>query len=164
MKNIIKKTAWVVSFQLIGAFIGWLMQNNVDGWYQALHRSALTPPDYVFGMVWPVLYFMLALVGYHIWNSLEASHDLQKIKAAYLIQMLLNWSWSIIFFNLRMWRSAVLVIGLMILITLFLLVKLFSKNRWVSMLLLPYAAWICFAFYLNFYTVKQNLAFFMYAS
>lgn len=156
MKNYIKIAAWVVSFQSVGALIGRLMYRDVEGWYQMLQRSALTPPDYLFGLVWPILYAMLALVGYHLWNFAEQTPQLQQMKKAYALQMLLNWSWSLIFFNFRMTSVSLAVIGSMIVLTLFILLRLLSKAKLVSILLMPYLCWISFAWYLNWYIVVNN--------
>lgn len=155
MKKYAKMVAWVLSFQLVSGLIGWAMRGSVDGWYQALNRSSLTPPGYVFGFVWPILYVMLAVVGWYIWDSKE-SVDLVQIRKIYIFQMFLNWSWTPVFFNLHMMGLSVLMIALMIITTLFLMIQLWGKERFSSALLLPYFMWLSFAFYLNLYTFLYN--------
>lgn len=155
MKKYMNIVAWILSFQFVSAAIGWLMKSPVDGWYTTLNRSSLTPPGYLFGLVWPVLYLMLALVGFYIWDAKKTA-QLQKIKKVYIFQMALNWSWSLFFFNLRMVDIALMITGLMIASTTYLMFSLSSKERFAAVLLLPYLSWISFAFYLNAYISIHN--------
>ena len=97
--DIIKVVAWIVSFELISSAIGFFSRESVDGWYQTLTRSALTPPDFVFGPVWTILYAMLAAAGFLLWKRDKG--QLGDVKSIYMLQMLLNWSWMPLFFTLN---------------------------------------------------------------
>jgi tryptophan-rich sensory protein len=55
---------WVLIFQLLGYFIGRMTQVNIATWYQTLNKSALNPPDFIFPIVWGILYIMIALAGW----------------------------------------------------------------------------------------------------
>jgi tryptophan-rich sensory protein len=155
MKKYAKMVAWVLSFQVIGGGIGWLMGHKIDDWYETLNRSALTPPDYAFGLVWPILYLMLAFAGWYIWESKKTA-QLHGVKSLYIFQMILNWSWTPIFFRMHMLGASVIVIGLMIASTSALMLQLWPQEKFASVLLLPYVMWISFAFYLNLYTFMHN--------
>ena len=67
-KNGIKLILWILSFELIGFFLGLLTQANILSWYEGLNKSILTPPGWVFSIVWPLLYVCLAILGFHLWQ------------------------------------------------------------------------------------------------
>ena len=68
-KGYIKLIIWIISLILIGSVLGNLTKSSVDTWYQALNRSPLTPPDYIFGVAWSILYAMIAVSGWLIWEE-----------------------------------------------------------------------------------------------
>ena len=145
--------SWIVSFQVIGYILGSMNQSSVTGWYQTLYKSSLTPSGYVFGIVWPVLYVCLALVGYHIWQDKKSCFCL---KIFFVLQMILNWSWTIIFFHCQALLLSWITIGLMILLTAILLANTYKNKPYITILLVPYFIWICFAFYLSVYIWIYN--------
>ncbi len=60
----IKLIVWILFFEMIGFFLGLLTQANIYSWYEGLHKSILTPPGWVFSVVWLILYALLAIVGF----------------------------------------------------------------------------------------------------
>jgi benzodiazapine receptor len=124
-------------------------------WYIDLKKSSLTPPGYIFSIVWPLLYSSLAILGYRLYKSKINSNAYILFKL-YYIQMSLNWLWSPIFFNLHLTYIALLILILIVIINSYIilqLVKLGSPNKY---LILPYFLWICFALYLNAVIVIIN--------
>ena len=61
-----KLIAWVVSFQLIGIYIGLSSKSVMNPWYIELNKSSFTPPGYIFSIVWPLVYISLAIFGYNL--------------------------------------------------------------------------------------------------
>lgn len=140
--------AWIFVFQLVGYFLGQITQVNIDTWYSSLHKSNLTPPAIVFPIVWSILYAMIALSGWSLWQ--QRQHRKAKIALIfYSAQMILNWSWSPLFFNFHLIALSfycIISIALLTLITIFL-----TKNnfKFSSIMLVPYFIWLLFASYLN---------------
>lgn len=123
--------------------------------YRNLKKSSLTPKDYVFGAVWPILY--LLLIFYFI--SLITHSRCNNICAPiipFVIQMALNFSWSPIFFRYKKIRLALVVNICMILLTLLTMYLNLKIDPKLNYLLLPYIGWISFAAYLNGYIVWHN--------
>lgn len=150
-----KLAAWVVSFQIIGIYIGLSTESAMNHWYIELNKSSLTPPGYIFSIVWPLLYISLAIFGYNL-NKTKNSKSTSALYIIYWIQMLLNWSWSYIFFNLKMAFIALVLLASIVLINfiiIFRLIKLHNKNWYI---IIPYFLWICFALYLNIIIVISN--------
>ena len=139
---------WILVFQLIGYGIGAITQVDIATWYQTLHKSNLTPPAIVFPIVWSLLYIMIALSGWSLWQQ----RTKPKAKLAlgfYSAQMVLNWAWSPLFFNFHLIALSFYCIILMILLTLITILLTKNHFKFSSFMLVPYLIWLIFAAYLN---------------
>lgn len=150
--QLIVPAVWVILFQVISYIIGLQHKSNMKDWYVFINKSALTPPGYVFGVVWPILYCLLAIAGYLLWRY-QASF---RAKALYIVQMLLNWSWTTLFFGWHFVTLSWFVIAVMIMLVMLLMIETYKKVPLITWLLLPYLGWISFAWYLNFYIWIYN--------
>ena len=140
--------------QLIGFGLGQITHSN-HVWYHSLYKSSLTPPDVVFSVVWTALYVLIALVGNFFWRY----RDEPKAKVMwnlYIIQLLLNWAWTIIFFGCHLVALAFLLIVVMILINMNIILKAKKKYYFAANMMIPYTLWLAFAGYLNFMIWKLN--------
>ena len=154
-KDYIFLALWIFTFVGIGALIGFWSKTEVNLWYTTLHRSALTPPNFVFPIAWTIFYTFIAISGWSIWRSLPSS-KLLLIKCLYLAQLLLNWSWTPLFFNYNLIGYALICLALTDVIVAVLIYVSYQKNRLVSLLMVPYLLWLLFATYLNFYIWVYN--------
>lgn len=139
---------WIVTFQALGSLLGYLTQANLISWYADLNKSSLTPPGYVFGIVWTALYLLLAVIGWYLANR----RHLPIYKNAFIlysIQMLMNWAWTPLFFQLHWLVLSFLWIITITLINGVMIVYLRNQARNISLLLIPYFLWLSFATYLN---------------
>jgi tryptophan-rich sensory protein/uncharacterized protein YbjT (DUF2867 family) len=128
---------------------------SVDGWYQTIARPKWTPPDRVFGPVWTVLYFMMAIAGWLVWrrSGIAAARGAWFLFAA---QLLLNALWSGIFFALRSPGLAFIEILVLWAVLVGTIAAFWQHSRWASYLLLPYLAWSSFAAVLNLAIWRLN--------
>lgn len=154
-KSYLSLVIWISTLILIGSSIGILTKNSIDTWYITLNRSALTPPNYLFGIVWSVLYAMIATSGWLIWRS-NPFKDLGLIKNLYLMQLVLNWSWTPLFFSYHLTGFALSCLCLIIVLVSTLCIKSYKKINTAAILLVPYFLWSLFAGYLNFYIWYYN--------
>ncbi len=120
----------------------------MNGWYTRLVRPPLSPPDWVFGPVWSVLYAMIAAsIFLYIWRTRSDPPYLIYLLVA--VHLVCNVVWTYLFFRLQSPGLALIDIVLLDL-TLIALVGVFWKaHRVASILLWPYLAWVLFATYLN---------------
>jgi len=124
-------------------------------WYKGLRSSPLSPPEWVFGVVWPILYAMMAVSLYLVWSNAKCYPYCSAV-TAFMVQLAFNLVWTTIFFRWQMPRLALLDIVLII-VSLFFTLKRFAKiSTTAYWLLIPYGVWLCFAFYLNLYIVIKN--------
>lgn len=140
---------WVIVFQSLA----WLSsQYGSPGlWYQDLVKSPLTPPGYVFGIVWTFLYIMLAVYGWGLWQVNTYKRDQDVVRFVFLLQMFINYTWSPVFFGLGMVMIALTMIFAMILLTVYIVYYSFVYDDVRGYLLLPYIGWLSFAGYLTAY-------------
>ena len=138
-----------VSLVLITLIVGSLASTNTgtDSWYLGLAKSDLNPPGYVFGIVWPILYF---LMGITIWRTYNA------IKNLFYIQLFLNAIWSWLFFSFHLPLIALLDIWLLIFINIKILLLILKEDKLTAVLHTPYIMWLFFASYLNLFIVFNN--------
>ena len=125
-------------------------------WYRALAKPAWTPPDRVFPLGWTLLYLLIAVSGWRVWERLSPEAALLPM-AIYGLQLGLNAGWSAIFFGLKRpdWALAdVICLWLAIVANILAFHPIDPLAAW---LLLPYLAWVAFAGALNFAVWRRNL-------
>lgn len=155
IKKYLSLIAWIVVLMSIGSGIGILTKGNIDPWYMNLNRSPLSPPNYVFGIAWSILYAMIAISGWLIWETNEFP-KLASIKKAYLAQLLFNWSWTPLFFYCHFIGIALDVISVVIVLVAYIIFMTYKRRISIALLLTPYLLWSLFAWYLNLYIWLYN--------
>ncbi len=146
---------WISLLIATGSIIGSLTKTEIATWYNTLNRSSLTPANYVFPIAWTFLYTIIAICGWIIWNRPSFFH-LRLIKHLYIIALLLNWSWTPLFFRYHLTGFSLIVLLAMDSAVSMIIYLGYTQARSVSLLMIPYLLWILFASYLNFYIWQYN--------
>ncbi len=146
---------WIVLLIAIGGVIGSLTKPEISTWYSTLNRSNLTPPNYVFPIAWTILYGIIGACGWLIWRTISFP-KLRVIKTLYRLQLILNWSWTPLFFHYHLTGTSLLVLIYMDILVGTLICLAYRKVKSVSLFMIPYLLWILFATYLNFYIWQNN--------
>lgn len=120
-----------------------------DEWYRGLNRPIYAPPNWIFGPVWTVLYFLMAVSGWLVWKSPGTRYRLSSL-AAFAVQLLLNGLWSAIFFGWHRPGFALIEICMLWLAVLTTIVLARRRSRAAAFLLMPYLLWVSFATLLNY--------------
>jgi len=128
------------------AWGGFVTSIYKEPWYSTLVKPSFNPPDYIFPTVWIILYISMAFAVWLIWISPKKE---EKIIYVYFIHLLINASWSVVFFALHQIFLALLVIVAIILLVVWLIKKYYSINKLSAVLMVPYLLWLGFAFALN---------------
>ena len=147
-KRFLLKISMVLATFIV-AWLGGLSTIYTDwAWYESLNKPSFNPPSYLFGIVWPILYLLMALVSF-----LNA----QTVYRLYLMQLCVNGIWSWIFFVFNGLGLAFLNIVVLILLNVLIARQLRMKGAWLSLFLyLPYLVWITFAAILNLSILVLN--------
>ena len=154
-KTYLSLIIWIVALIAIGGVIGSLTKPEISTWYSTLNRSTLTPPNYVFPIAWTILYGIIGTCGWLIWRP-QAFPKLSVIKTLYVTQLILNWSWTPLFFHYHLTGLSLVVLVAMDILVATIIWLSYRKIRLVSVLMMPYLLWILFATYLNFYIWQCN--------
>ena len=120
------------------------------GDYRAMNQPPLSPPGWVFPVVWSVLYLMMGYSSYLVWVSDAPETEKRRALVLYGAQLLANFIWPLLFFGGKMYLTA-LVWLVVLWVLIFLTIRSFGKIREIAGdLLIPYILWVSFAIYLNF--------------
>ena len=126
-----------------------------DTWYTNLKKSKLTPPNYVFSIVWPILYTMIFISFIIVFFSKKCSSWCFPL-TLFVIGMLFNILWPYIFFKKKKPILSLIDLGLVILFNGLTIIYTYPIRPIASYILIPYMIWISFAFYLNLIIVLKN--------
>lgn len=152
----LKLLGLIIGCELIGVFGSIFTVPAIDSWYKTLNRPFFTPPDWLFGPAWTLLYL---LMGVSLFLVLEKGFKDKKVKKAayfFLVQLFLNFIWSIIFFG---FKSPLFALFEIVILWLFILITIisFSKiSKTAAYLMIPYLLWVTFASALNLFIVVLN--------
>lgn len=133
---------------LVGGISGFITMGAMDN-FKALDKPPLSPPGWLFPVVWTVLFTLMGIASYFVLTSSASSKDITNALKFYAVQLLFNFLWSILFFNLELYTFAfiwLLVLWVLIIITT---VKFYRISKPSGYLLIPYLLWVTFAAYLN---------------
>ena len=124
-------------------------------WYESLNKSSITPPSWVFRVVWPILYLFMFLSFFIIKKNPKCIAFCSPLYF-FLIQLGFNLLWTTLFFKMKQPKLALLDLVLTIVFTFITILQFKTISNTSVYLLIPYLVWICFALYLNFYIVMKN--------
>jgi len=123
-------------------------------WYEALARPPWTPPNWLFGPVWTILYIMIAIAGWRVW--LKAGFA--PVLIVWGVGLILNMAWSWIMFDRHQIGIALADITLLWLAILAFIVMAWPVDRTAAWLFVPYIVWVSYATALNFAIWRLNPA------
>ena len=134
------------------SFIGGLASIHLkEPWYSTLVKSNFNPPEWVFGPVWTILYFMMTVAIWNFWHSKK-----REMSAIYFIHLIVNTTWSIIFFAFHKIFLALIVLIFLIILIVMLIVSFKRVNMISYYLMIPYLLWCFYALFLNFSLLILN--------
>ncbi len=154
-----KKTNWtelfifVVSAELVGALSA-LISGDFTEFYNEIIRPPFSPPSWIFPVVWAILYAVMGISAYKIYNSENlCSKFALKI---YFVQLAVNFSWSIVFFRFRLLSVSAVIAVLLSMLVAAMTSCFFKISRSAGFLNIPYLFWSGFAAYLAIGTALLN--------
>jgi len=148
--KIFKLLISILICQLAGVIGGFFTAHSVKTWYQSINKPSFTPPDWLFGPVWILLYLLMGVALFLIWD-LKAEPKARPIALIlFFVQLGLNTLWSFLFFYLQ--NPLLGLIGIIILL-LFIVITAWTFFRLYPLagyLMVPYILWVSFATVLNY--------------
>ena len=152
-----KTKTYVISIAIalvVGGLSALLTNMGMDS-YRAVQKPALTPNEIVFPIVWTILYTLMGISAARIWI---ASEDKQHNGGllVYLVQLIVNFLWSIFFFNLQAYGFSFFWLLLLWALIIVMIVSFSKTDKLAAYLQIPYLLWVTFAAYLNFMVWMLN--------
>lgn len=154
MKNWVKLVISLALPQIAGLSGALFTETGEGSWYQSIQKPEWNPPGWVFGPVWTTLYVLMGIAFYLVWKSEAPAKKKRPALAFWIVQLIFNFLWTIIFFNgheIFYAFAEIVALWLAILITIFLFARISKPAAW---LMVPYISWVSFAALLN-YTIFQ---------
>ncbi|MEY2664829.1 MAG: hypothetical protein RIT04_637 [Candidatus Parcubacteria bacterium] len=149
--NTFFKLVIAVAVSQLAGLIGSIFTfSEIPTWYATLVKPELNPPSWIFGPVWTTLYVLMGIAAFLVWNKGLARTDVKKALSVFGIQLILNASWSIVFFSLHSPFWAFVNITALWLAIVWVMVLFYRISRPAMWLLIPYILWVSFAGYLNY--------------
>lgn len=147
-----KSLIFILLITFLSSFIaGFITQLNIDPWYQSLNKLSFSPPNWIFGPVWTVLYAFMSIAIWVVYEKSKKSDLIfsKKILRYYFYHLAINLSWSFIFFYFHLIFFAFINILFLIITIIFLMNLYFPRSKISFILMVPYLLWITFAAVLN---------------
>lgn len=143
-----------------GALASWMVRGEIAGWYADLVQPKIAPPNAVFGPVWTVLYILMAVAVWLVWQTHKtARHPWARRTGMWFwwAQLVLNFGWTLIFFRAHAMGWALVEICVLWAMIALTLSDFWRVQRLASALMVPYLLWVTFAGVLNFEFWRLNV-------
>ena len=158
MNNRINIKSLVISIAIplaVGGLAAFITMGSMQD-FEALNKPPLSPPGWLFPVVWTLLYILMGVSAYLVLESKAATTDKKSALKLYFLQLGFNFFWSIIFFTLGAYELAFLWLVILFVLILATTKRFWSINPLAGMLMIPYALWVSFAGYLNLAISRLN--------
>lgn len=120
----------------------------IPTWYASLNQPSWTPPNWLFGPVWTLLYILMGISASLVWNSARTEGKRNAL-ALFFIHLVVNTAWSLVFFSLKNVPAALAVIALLWIMIVAMMFVFWKFDRRATYLLIPYLLWVTYATSLN---------------
>lgn len=144
-----KKLIFCIALPLaVGGLSAFLTQDSRSV-FETLNRPFLSPPAWVFPVVWTLLYILMGTASYLVLVSGDPEGQIREALSVYGVQLAVNFFWAIIFFQQTMYLTAFFWLLLLLFLVVLTAVLFYGISKAAAYLLLPYTVWVAFAGYLN---------------
>ncbi len=156
LKSIIRLLLSLVLCLGVGIIEGVVTRPEIAVWYAGLVKPSWTPPPIVFPIAWTLLYALMAVSFWRLWNSQTRIRERTQAMTLFLIQLALNALWSPVFFGFHGTRTALVVIMALLVAIAATIRAAFRVDRLAAWLLVPYLLWVAYATTINIGVVAMN--------
>ncbi len=134
--------------EAVGALSGFLSMEGSRSFSETVAQPPLSPPGILFPIVWTILYALMGISAAKVWLA-EPSKDRSQGLNLWIAQLVVNFFWSLIFFNDRAYGISLLWLVLLWVLVLLMILKFRKVDKAAAWLQIPYLLWLTFAAYLN---------------
>ena len=148
-------TFWILLAEGVGALSGWLSRNGMKAYETAITQPPLSPPSWIFPIVWGILYALMGIGAARVWLAPRDIHRSRSLNL-FIVQLIVNFFWSLIFFNARAYGFAFLWLLILLFFVIWMTFCFWKTDKLSGILQIPYILWLLFAAYLNFAIWQLN--------
>lgn len=146
---------WIALSLGIGFLSGLISREGTQIYAQMLQKPSLSPPGWVFGVVWTILYTLMGVSAALIWAAPRTMAQSRGLNL-FIAQLIVNFFWSPIFFNARAYGLALVWLLILWALVLLMILQFRKVNKTAARLQIPYLLWLTFAAYLNWGVWQLN--------
>src|SRR5262249_30848258 len=146
-------TAIIAATALVAALGGLFRVGNADPWFVALNKAPGSPPTFVFGIVWPALYALMAVGACLVWQAAGSWKRTDGALSLFFVQLVPNLAWAWLLFGLHQPLLALIDKAILIVLAVLMVREFHRHSTIAAMLQYPYLAWLAFTGYLNAWIV-----------
>jgi len=139
----------------VGGLSAWLTRGNMNV-YSEINKPALSPPGIVFPIAWGILYVLMGISSGIVYKRRNENPEASSALIIYGLQLVVNFFWSIIFFNMQAYLFSFIWLVLLFILIVMMILQFYKIDKKAAYLQIPYALWVCFAGYLNFMIYLLN--------
>lgn len=132
---------------LLTGILSALISNESMQVFSRINKPPLSPPGFLFPIVWTILYILMGIASYIV--VISNDHRTDSALRVYGLQLFFNFFWSIFFFNLEWYLFSFLWLIVLWLLILLTIIRFSQINKTAGLLMIPYLLWVSFAGYLN---------------
>ena len=149
IRDILKLVVSIVACLAAGAIGSLFTRSAIPTWYATLEKPPFSPPNWLFAPVWTLLYILMGIAAFLVWRKGLENRGVRIALIVFLIQLVLNALWSVVFSGLESPLCGLIVISVLWVAILVTVIKFFKISRVASVLMWPYLLWVTFAAVLN---------------
>jgi len=157
INNIAKLVIAIIICQMAGVIGSIFTSPSIPTWYATIQKPSFTPPGWLIGSVWIILYTLMGISLYLVWVKGLRNKRVKESLLIFGIQLILNALWSILFFGLKSPLSAFIEIIILWFAILISIIKFHKISEKAGLLLIPYILWVSFAAFLNLSIYLLNI-------
>lgn len=131
--------------------------SQIPTWYAALVKPSWAPPNWLFGPVWTTLYILIGIALFLVWKEGINRKDVKLAISVFVVQLVLNVLWSVIFFGYNSLLGGLIVIIILWIAILANIIFFYRVSKSAGLLLVPYIVWVTIASYLNYSVYLLNI-------
>ncbi|MCX2480002.1 tryptophan-rich sensory protein [Pedobacter sp. MC2016-15] len=135
---------------IFGALGGFITVRSVKTWYPGIAKPSFNPPNWLFGPVWSVLFLLMGIAAYLVWQKRAQIKHFPRTAAIYFIQLILNLMWSFLFFYTHLIGAALIEIITLLAVIVINGMVFYKIDKTAGLLFIPYFLWVSFAAILNY--------------
>ena len=144
-----KTLIFFIAIPLLTGGIASLISRESMAMFNLLNKPPLSPPGWLFPLVWTILYTLMGIASYLVFTSGQDSNEIKLALKVYALQLIFNFFWTILFFNFELYFFAFFWLIALLALIILTTVLFYKVSKPAAYLMIPYIIWATFAAYLN---------------